>query len=79
LHTFSLLQLLQNKDLKIANCFQLLGGMLVAADTQIGPSGVRALPWLLAETKVATILGIFPLSSTEGVAVRFRNIAWAPN
>ena len=42
------------------------------------------------ETKVATILGIFPLvvvffflpplfKTTEGVVVGFRNFAWAPN
>ena len=54
----------------------------------IGPSGVRALPWLLAQTKVATILGIFPLllffflrplfKTTEGVVVLFQIFAWAP-
>ena len=46
-------------------------------------------PWLQAETKVATILGIFlfllllfliPLFKTpEGVVVGFQIFAWAPN
>ena len=44
-------------------------------------------PWLLAQTKVATILGIFPLlflllpplfKTTEGVVVLFQIFAWAP-
>jgi hypothetical protein len=33
-------------------------------------------PWLLADTKVATILGIF--KTPEGVVERFKNFAWAP-
>ena len=50
----------------------------------MSPECVRC-PWLQAETKVATILGIFPLflgvplfKTTEGVVVGFQIFKWAP-
>ena len=39
-------------------------------------------PWLLAETKVATILGTFFFSYSsysEGVVIELLDFAWAPN
>ena len=52
----------------------------------VGPSALRAPA---EQTKVATILGIFPLllilllpplfKTTEGVVVLFQIFAWAPN
>ena len=76
--------------LKVATLKNAYGGD--SACTRGGSILVRAecvrCPWLLAETKVATILGIFlfylffspPLFKiTEGVVVGFQIFAWAPN